>query len=206
MWRRASSLRNLNPAVGVHRSPPAKVRSNRTEDAPRYMKHWNIAKTIAFIFLVPGTVIVYLPAFLLGKRGALNLPALSVGTAFAAMVWVLGVSVCITSAVRFATEGEGTPAPVDPPKNLVVRGIYRYTRNPMYVGVVSALAAEALFFSSALLAADALLFFIGFHLFAVLYEEPHLRRLFGPQYEEYCRTVPRWIPSVRNLSGFRSAR
>jgi len=134
------------------------------------------------------------------------MPALSALTVFAATLWVFAVGVCISCAIRFAVEGEGTPAPVDPPKILVVRGIYRYTRNPMYVGVVSALIAEALFFSRTLLGVAALLFFLGSHLFVILYEEPHLRRLFGAQYEQYCRTVPRWVPSPGKSNRSRAAR
>ncbi|HXX62837.1 MAG TPA: isoprenylcysteine carboxylmethyltransferase family protein [Bacteroidota bacterium] len=170
------------------------------------MRHWPIVKTVAFIILVQGAVLVYLPVFVLEERGALKMPALSVLTVFAAVLWAFAVWVCISCAIRFALEGKGTPAPVDPPRILVVRGIYRFTRNPMYVGVVSALLAEALFFSQAALAFVALLCFMGFHLFVILYEEPHLRRVFGPQYEEYCRKVPRWAPLLGKWNRSRVAR
>jgi len=90
----------------------------------------------------------------------------------------------------------GTPAPIDAPKKLVVNGLYRFVRNPMYVGVFCLILSQAMNLCS-----RPILFYICFvgvcfHLFIVFYEEPHLRRIFREQYEDYCRQVPRWIPRI----------
>jgi protein-S-isoprenylcysteine O-methyltransferase Ste14 len=93
----------------------------------------------------------------------------------------------------FAVAGRGTPAPIDPPKELVRRGLYRFTRNPMYVGVASVLIGEAWLFASRAMAVFALGVVTMFHLFVLFYEEPTLRRTFGDAYERYCAAVPRWV-------------
>jgi protein-S-isoprenylcysteine O-methyltransferase Ste14 len=99
----------------------------------------------------------------------------------------------IWCAGEFISRGHGTPAPYDAPKLLVKRGLYRYTRNPMYLGITTALLGEALLFRSLAILIYAGAVFIGFHLRAVLYEEPVLRKNFDGQFEEYCRRVPRWF-------------
>ena len=95
---------------------------------------------------------------------------------------------------EFFSEGRGTLAPIDPPKHLVVRGPYKYVRNPMYVSVVTILLGEAVFFSSKQILLEAAIFMAMTYLFVVFYEEPTLRRLFGESYEKYMQTVGRWIP------------
>jgi len=95
----------------------------------------------------------------------------------------------------FAQAG-GTPAPLDPPKRLVVHGLYRVMRNPMYVGVGSVVLAEAIGFRSAALAVYLIIWALCVHLFVLFYEEPTLRRKFGASYEDYCRRVPRWLPKL----------
>ena len=94
----------------------------------------------------------------------------------------------------FTFAGKGTPAPIDPPKELVERGLYRFSRNPMYVGVLFILFGEAIFFATLLILGYMLVFFFCFHLFVVAYEEPTLRRTFGAAYKKYCDAVPRWFP------------
>jgi hypothetical protein len=89
--------------------------------------------------------------------------------------------------------GRGTPAPIDPPKTLVARGPYRWTRNPMYVAVTSVLIGECMMTRSPSLWRHALAVFVGFNLFVRLYEEPTLREKFGDEYGAYCARVPRWI-------------
>ena len=91
----------------------------------------------------------------------------------------------------FAT-GKGTLAPIDPPRFLVVQGLYRFTRNPMYNGVVALILGEAGLFRSVALVEYALLVLVLFHLFVVLYEEPALESQFGEAYRAYRRAVPRW--------------
>jgi protein-S-isoprenylcysteine O-methyltransferase Ste14 len=100
---------------------------------------------------------------------------------------------------QFAWNGLGTPAPFDPPRRLVVSGPYRFVRNPMYLGMGVALIGEAIVFPNVrvpILAMVALLF-VFVTLFVMGYEEPTLRRLFGAEYEGYCRRVRRWWPVPR---------
>ena len=94
----------------------------------------------------------------------------------------------------FATAGQGTPAPIDAPKHLVVRGLYRFVRNPMYVGVLLMLTGESRAFRSLRILIYAAIVFVFFNLFVIFYEEPALTRKFGAEYDEYMRRVPRWIP------------
>ncbi|MGB9072159.1 MAG: isoprenylcysteine carboxylmethyltransferase family protein [Terriglobales bacterium] len=116
----------------------------------------------------------------------------------AALPSVLGFAVAIRCVWDFGRTGHGTPAPIAPPKRLVVVGFYRYVRNPMYVGFcvgwsgLWVVFGQANWFVIAVVVAAAL----GVAMFVRLYEEPTLRRMFGADYEEYCRNVPRWLPRV----------
>jgi protein-S-isoprenylcysteine O-methyltransferase Ste14 len=122
------------------------------------------------------------------------LPANWSVTHFAGTALIIAGGLIMTACIlRFVTEGKGTISPLDPTKKLIVRGLYRYSRNPMYVGVMLILAGEALFCWSAALALYATAVFAAFNLFIVLHEEPRLRRVFGPEYESYLREVRRWI-------------
>ncbi len=153
-----------------------------------------LCKTLIFILVLPATITVYLPYWLLAAR-----PATAQLYAFryvGLLPILLGVGMNLWCAWDFAVTGRGTPAPIDPPKELVVRGLYRYVRNPMYVGVLSVLLGEALFFATRTLLWYAAIVFVGFNLFVLLYEEPTLRGKFGAAYERYCAAVPRWLPQV----------
>jgi len=94
----------------------------------------------------------------------------------------------------FAVIGRGTPAPIDAPKVLVVRGLFKYVRNPIYIGVSLVNLGWATYFASRAVLVYALMVAFAFHLFVVLVEEPSLRRLFGESYEDYRRSVRRWLP------------
>lgn len=111
---------------------------------------------------------------------------------------VLGFAAALRCVWDFGRTGHGTPAPVAPPKRLVAVGFYRYVRNPMYLGFLTGWAGLWVVFGHASLAmiAVACLVMLGVHLFVLGYEEPTLRRLFGEEYEEYCRNVPRWLPRL----------
>jgi len=102
----------------------------------------------------------------------------------------------LDSFIRFAVQGLGTPAPVFPTRHLVVTGLYRYVRNPMYAGVVSAIFGQGLIFGNVTLLEYGALVWLATHIFVMLYEEPTLRRTFGAEYERYRAEVPRWIPRV----------
>jgi protein-S-isoprenylcysteine O-methyltransferase Ste14 len=107
-----------------------------------------------------------------------------------------GVPGLVDSFARFAMQGLGTPAPIAPTKNLVVTGLYRYVRNPMYVAVVAVIFGQAVLFGDWRLILYGTLFWLACHLFVVAYEEPTLERTFGAQYDAFRANVPRWIPRL----------
>ena len=107
-----------------------------------------------------------------------------------------GVPGLVDSFARFALQGLGTPAPVAPPRKLVVTGLYRHVRNPMYVSVLAVVLGQALLLSDARLIAYGALFWLACHLYVIAYEEPTLTRTFGAEYEAFRANVPRWLPRV----------
>lgn len=154
----------------------------------------NLFKTLLFTLVAPASVTIYLPYWLLSAR---NVPPQLGPVRYVGLLPIL-VGMCINCwcAWDFALTGRGTPAPFDPPKELVVRGLYRRVRNPMYVGVMSILLGEALLFAARTLLWYAAVVFVGFNLFVLLYEEPTLRHKFGAAYQSYCAAVPRWLPQI----------
>lgn len=120
----------------------------------------------------------------------------------AAVPSVFGFAVALRCVWDFGRTGRGTPAPMVPPKRLVVVGFYRHVRNPMYVGFLTGWAGLWVVFGRASVAAVAvaLAVLLVVALFVWLYEEPTLRKKFGAEYEEYCRNVPRWLPRLRPWS------
>jgi len=107
---------------------------------------------------------------------------------------IAGALVLLDSFARFALQGFGTPAPVFPTRHLVVTGLYRYVRNPMYVAIIATIAGQLLILGNPRLLEYGVVVWLGFHLFVIAYEEPKLRSAFGPEYERFCAGVPRWIP------------
>ena len=149
-------------------------------------------KTLIFTILVPCTVTIYVPRWLLATE---QFHSFDLGLAryFGLVLMILGAAIYGWCAWDFTFTGKGTPAPIDPPKELVVRGLYRYTRNPMYVGVLTVLLGETLWFGSRRLLGYTAAVALLFHLFITLYEEPVLQRSFGDAYQRYRATVPRWL-------------
>ncbi|PBC03608.1 isoprenylcysteine carboxylmethyltransferase family protein [Mesorhizobium sp. WSM3860] len=154
-----------------------------------------IAGSALFFVAAPGVVAGLLPWLLTDRY---RMPQ-SIVPGFAPVGWILVVgaaAILLHSFARFALEGLGTPAPVAPTEKLVVGGVYRHVRNPMYVAVLSIILGQALIFSSwavfvyGLIAAAAMLSFVKF------YEEPTLARRYGAQYEAYRRAVPGWLPRI----------
>jgi protein-S-isoprenylcysteine O-methyltransferase Ste14 len=109
---------------------------------------------------------------------------------------VFGIPVLAESIARFVWKGRGTLTPMVPTRHLVISGLYRYVRNPMYVGVISIILGEAVVLGSGDVLIYAAVVALGFHLFVVLYEEPTLRRAYGSEYRDYCTRVRRWIPRL----------
>jgi protein-S-isoprenylcysteine O-methyltransferase Ste14 len=154
---------------------------------------WPVFNTILFTILVPGTVAVLIPLWLVGDiRWHANAPATWIG----AVVAVLGAAIYLRCAWEFAVNGLGTPAPIAPTKFLVTTALHRYVRNPMYIGVALVILGQSVIFRSLHLVFYAAAMLTVAHIFVVLYEEPTLRRQFGESYEEYLRTVPRWVPKL----------
>lgn len=114
-----------------------------------------------------------------------------------ALFTIAGAAVLVSAFVRFVSEGAGTPAPIAPPRHLVVGGLYRYVRNPMYLAVVTAIAGQALLFGRLGLLIYAAAVLATTFAFVRLYEEPTLAEQFGADYEEYRRAVPGWWPRLR---------
>ncbi len=148
-------------------------------------------KNLLFTIVVPGTVAIAVPVFAFSHPAAVEV---SLNSAAGALLLLIGASIYLWCLWDFASFGRGTPAPIDPPKQLVVRGLYRYTRNPMYVGVLLVIFGWAVLFESLDLGIYGLAVANCFHLFVVLYEEPHLKRVLGQSYEQYCSRVSRWLP------------
>jgi protein-S-isoprenylcysteine O-methyltransferase Ste14 len=148
-----------------------------------------LVKNLLFTLIVPGTTAIYVPMLAVRGREPGGGAAAWLGFAMVAA----GVAIYAWCLWDFATFGRGTPAPIDAPKKLVVRGLYRYTRNPMYVGVLTTVLGWALAYRVAALVPYAVLLAVCFHSFIVGYEEPHLRRTFGAEYDAYRGRVPRWV-------------
>jgi protein-S-isoprenylcysteine O-methyltransferase Ste14 len=160
---------------------------------------WPAALTLGFVlFIGPGPVLTLVPGFLAGWEVHDAPFGLEPIRWLGGALFVTGAPLLAESVIRFVRKGLGTPAPVLPPKRLVVTGFYPYVRNPMYLGILSMLLGEGLFLGSTAILAYAMALAFVFHLFVVLYEEPHLRRVFGSEYEEYCRRVRRWVPRLRS--------
>jgi protein-S-isoprenylcysteine O-methyltransferase Ste14 len=153
-------------------------------------------KNLLFTVFVPGTVAGFVP-FRIVSRDPGMVAWSATRLILAAPVAVLGSSIYLSCLWDFAVTGRGTPAPIDPPKHLVVRGLYRRVRNPMYVGVLLVVAAWALLFRSSAVAWYGVAVALLVHSFVVLVEEPLLRRRFGAAYQAYRRAVPRWVPRLR---------
>ncbi|MGQ0685243.1 methyltransferase family protein [Bradyrhizobium sp.] len=109
---------------------------------------------------------------------------------------VAGLPGLVDSFARFALQGLGTPAPIAPTQKLVVTGLYRYVRNPIYIAVVAVIFGQALLFGDWRLLWYGALLWLFFHVFVVMYEEPTLKQTFGAEYESFRTNVPRWIPRL----------
>jgi protein-S-isoprenylcysteine O-methyltransferase Ste14 len=147
-------------------------------------------RALLFTVLLPGTIAVYLPWALVDELPPPPLFWRAVSLPF----FAAGLAVYLWCVWDFVTFGGGTPAPIDAPRRLVVRGLYRHTRNPMYVGVLTFLLGWVVRYRSGGMLAYAIVVWLGFQTFVLLYEEPHLTRVFGDEYTAYRATVRRWLP------------
>lgn len=157
--------------------------------------------SLLFFCLAPATVAGYIPWTLTRWQAEPPLLGLASGRWVGWLLIGAGAIAVVECFGRFAIQGLGTPAPVAPTAVLVVSGLYRHVRNPMYVGVVSAIVGQALVLGSTTLLGYAALVWLLFHVFVVLYEESTLERQFGASYAQYRTHVRRWWPRLRQWKG-----
>lgn len=148
-----------------------------------------LLKNLLFTLVVPGTVSVWIPWFLVRERAASALPV-------AVPLFAVGAVIYAWTVWNFAVIGRGTPAPIDAPRRLVVQGPHRFVRNPMYLGVLAVVAGWAIAYRSPGVLGYAALVALAFHAAVLFVEEPALRREFGDEYAAYCRSVRRWLPRL----------
>ena len=159
------------------------------DDRERDRFAWrSLLGTVLFTALVPGTVAGLVPVLLARGRIAGSAWQVAIGVALVAV----GALLYARCAWDFATLGRGTPSPTAPPRALVARGPYRFSRNPMYVGVMLVVVGQAVRSGAPAVALYAAALATAFHLRVVLGEEPALRRAFGDAYATYAARVPRW--------------
>ena len=155
-------------------------------------------RALVSLVLLPGTVAGWLPWIVAGRPPLLSStrpPSQVLGVP----LFLLGWGIILWCSLDFNRRGRGTLAPYDPPRALVTHGLYDVMRNPMYVGVLTAVIGEAVWFWSSLILVYAAILAIGFHLRVLLYEEPKLQELFGESFASYRARVPRWIPGTGRL-------
>jgi protein-S-isoprenylcysteine O-methyltransferase Ste14 len=154
-----------------------------------------IVKTLIFTVVVPGTVAGYVPWRF--RQDAVAPPATGAEAWAAITVIAIGMAIYLHTAFwGFALTGGGTPAPIAPTKILVVEGLHRFVRNPMYLGVALVIGGQAWLFHSLRVAVYMVSVLLVVHLFVIFYEEPTLHRQFGDEYDRYRASVPRWIPKI----------
>ncbi len=167
---------------------------------------WLWFRVLSFTLLLPCTIVAVAPyLWIVGPERVARAWPPDASRALGFVPMLFGLGVYVACAWRFAVEGLGTPAPYDPPRRLVTGGLFRWTRNPFYVGIVSILLGEAALFASRAMLWYALALAVAFHLRVLLYEEPELRRLFGDAFERYAADVPRWVPRLTRRARRRPA-
>lgn len=155
----------------------------------------SLKATMATI-LVPGSFCFLVPYFIIKASLPAPTPVPIAAQILAGLLVLCGLIMVVWVSVAFVRKGQGTPIPLEPPKQLVIQGLFRYVRNPMYVGALLILLGEIFFFKSVWLLLYALGLWSALHTFLIVFEEPQLIKRFGAEFIEYMQTVPRWIPKV----------
>jgi protein-S-isoprenylcysteine O-methyltransferase Ste14 len=157
---------------------------------------WLAFRSMLWVILLPGFFAGYVPWRFFGLRNVRDLSgALSIIGLLCIGVGAALLTACI---VEFGRSGRGTLSPMDPPRHLVVKGLYRYVRNPMYLSVTIIVLGEAILVRSLPLTVYWVIWFLCANMFVIGYEEPWLRENFGASYDQYTRHVGRWIPTFRS--------
>lgn len=154
---------------------------------------WLFVKNLIFTLVVPGFVAGWVPLRWFERYPHWPEHWMEPHYAGAALVG-LGAVIFLHCQWLFATRGQGTPAPIDPPKKLVRRGLYKWVRNPMYLAIFTVLTGEIVFLRSGHIAVYFVCLACAIHVLVAMVEEEALRRRFGAMYEDYRRDVPRWFP------------
>jgi protein-S-isoprenylcysteine O-methyltransferase Ste14 len=144
--------------------------------------------------VVPGAAVVLGPYLILKATRGLAPPPFGVIEAFSIAFALVGAAMVIWVSVAFVRLGKGTPVPIEPPRSFVATGLYRFVRNPMYLGALLILLAETVLFRSPWILLYAAALWLALHTFAVLIEEPQLERRFGDTFRDYKARTPRWLP------------
>ena len=170
------------------------IRSVKYKLASMLENLWLATRNVTMIVVFPGTVVVYIPYRLLAPLSIPEVISWSATQYVAVLLLAIGASILLRSIWSFAHVGKGTLAPFDETQKLIVVGLYRYVRNPMYVGVILILLAESWFWWSSTLLSYTGLCFIVANILVIGYEENRLRHKYGDEFQQYCRHVDRWIP------------
>lgn len=152
-------------------------------------------ETILATIAVPGVAIGLIPYLILRLTGNARSSQPGLFQIVAIFVGLVGLAMVIWVSYAFVTRGSGTPIPLDPPDRFVASGLFRYVRNPMYLGALLVVISEAIGIGSPWLVAYAFGLWLALHAFLVFFEEPQLERRFGESYRYYRLSTPRWIPS-----------
>jgi protein-S-isoprenylcysteine O-methyltransferase Ste14 len=153
-----------------------------------------LVRNLFFTILQPGLVAGLIPFLILrNKVNNIFVQPLRLYHYMGTILFLIGLIIMLSCIIRFATKGQGTLSPADPTKRLVVTGLYRFSRNPMYIGVMLILIGETVFTQSASLLIYSLFIFLLFNIFILVHEEPRLKRVFGEEYTEYQQKARRWI-------------
>jgi protein-S-isoprenylcysteine O-methyltransferase Ste14 len=153
-------------------------------------------RAILYATLFISFVFLYVPGRILTRMGVAHQPAIVWPQIAGMLIGGAGAMIALWCVIAFVRIGKGTPAPFDPPRRLVIRGPYRFVRNPMYIGGALAIIGITLFYESLALLVYGGILLLGTHLLVVFYEEPALRCSFGQEYEMYCHRVRRWQPGA----------
>jgi protein-S-isoprenylcysteine O-methyltransferase Ste14 len=156
----------------------------------------NTFKTLLYMGSLHGFLTFYFPYQLALRDDPFFEPGLF--RFLALPLWLAGTLIIIRCCTDLIHKGRGTPAFIDPPSELVITGLYRYVRNPIYSGALLVHLGTILWFASGLMILYFLVFALAFHGLVVLFEEPVLRQTFGTSYADYCKRVPRWLPKIRS--------
>lgn len=161
---------------------------------------WPLAKSIAFVVALPGGLSGYLPTLLANIEPAWNIDLGPVAW-LALPLWATGAALLVHCIWCFAKQARSSPAHFDMPQRLMISGVYRYLRNPMYVAQLLIIVGHLLWFGAAVLLPYLAGYAIVVYLLATRYEEPLLMRLFGRSFAHYLTNVPGWLPQLRPYAG-----